>query len=399
MSLTTSFRELPSQLPPLADTLAAKHRALLSGLPPVLAASLLIEISRYDWMFPAERKELEGQLQFLSATPTAETQRIVLSFRSLPLPAEASAAWSHPKLFLQAFTAHLWQVHATEQWRQCAEAYGSILDQVRKDLFVSASRSVVVFLGQGANKSTRPLFSQLRKHGTYFAQIDHTAALDDARAIQEKRALKGEQPYAHWQIEGGKPTAPPSTRISQLFYPELKPVRDVLAQLVRKEMTIAEMGPEKVRSYMMTLEPADLSGFPEHQDTVMRHFVVNILCDGSGTQNLSTSFVQWSAREVLRRAQPTTMLIRFAPRVRNADFLDVRPTNLALDANGALIDADIGAYYTWLNLRRLPNAATTQFIAIAENGQGAVAIGPGMSAGAITQSPATLKKIVEWMST
>jgi hypothetical protein len=34
---------------------------------------------------------------------------------------------------------------------------------------------------------------------------------------------------------------------------------------------------------------------------------------GSGTQIFSTTFVQWAARECLRRAQPETIVLHYAP--------------------------------------------------------------------------------------
>ena len=48
----------------------------------------------------------------------------------------------------------------------------------------------------------------------------------------------------------------------------------------------------------------------------------------------------------------------------------------ALDPQGSLIDADMGAYYTWLNQQRLTGAAQATFLAWFENGTEAIAIGP-----------------------
>ncbi len=55
-------------------------------------------------------------------------------------------------------------------------------------------------------------------------------------------------------------------------------------------------------------------------DTVLNRFQLSLLTEGSGTQVFSTTFVQWAAREALRRAQPLTMLdpLRPAP-ARKAD--------------------------------------------------------------------------------
>jgi len=75
------------------------------------------------------------------------------------------------------------------------------------------------------------------------------------------------------------------------------------------------MGPEFLRTLMARLRPADL-GFSAADDPVLDRFQVKLLTEGSGTQIFSTTFTQWAAREALRRAQPHTLLVRFAPRQR-----------------------------------------------------------------------------------
>ena len=58
---------------------------------------------------------------------------------------------------------------------------------------------------------------------------------------------------------------------------------------------------------MAALSPADLGLRGDKNDAVLRHFEVKILTEGAGTQVFSTTFVQWAAREAMRRAQPVTM--------------------------------------------------------------------------------------------
>jgi hypothetical protein len=55
------------------------------------------------------------------------------------------------------------------------------------------------------------------------------------------------------------------------------------------------------------------------------------------------------------------------------------------DCAGSLIDADFGAYYTWINLNRLESAETASFIAWSEAYRQAIAIGPGFARG--TEAP------------
>ena len=54
------------------------------------------------------------------------------------------------------------------------------------------------------------------------------------------------------------------------------------------------------------------------------------------------------------------------------------------DFQGSLIDADMGAYYTWINQVRLSGSDKSAFLVWFEGHQEALAIGPSMSRG--TQS-------------
>src|SRR5260370_22732163 len=94
-------------------------------------------------------------------------------------------------------------------------------------------------------------------------------------------------------------------------------------------------------------------------EEVLSHFQVSLLSEGSGTQIFSTTFVQWTAHELWRRAQPLTILARFAPRQRQRpmnELLSGKEQNPELDAPGSLIDGDMGAYYMWIDQQRLSGA-------------------------------------------
>ena len=57
------------------------------------------------------------------------------------------------------------------------------------------------------------------------------------------------------------------------------------------------MGPEELRTYLARLTPSDL-GMDRAGDAVLDRFQVKLLTEGSGTQIFSTTFAQWTAREV-----------------------------------------------------------------------------------------------------
>src|SRR5205814_9403191 len=121
---------------------------------------------------------------------------------------------------------------------------------------------------------------------------------------------------------------------------------------------------------------------------------------GSGTQVFSTSFAQWAGREALRRAQPLTMLVRFAPRQRQKplnELLFAKTETVELDPVGSLVDGDMGAYYNWINQQRLSGAERSSFLVWFEEHNQAVAIGPSVPRGTESSSTTEMKELLSWV--
>jgi hypothetical protein len=158
------------------------------------------------------------------------------------------------------------------------------------------------------------------------------------------------------------------------------------------------MGPEELRTHLARLSPADI-GMDKSGDEVLNRFQVKVLTEGSGTQIFSTTFVQWTAREALRRAQPLTLFVHFAPRQRQRpmnELLSDAGSDAGLDLVGSLVDADMGAYYNWLNQQRLPGAEQSAFLAWFEGHNQAVVMAPTMPRGTESNSAADLKELLSW---
>jgi hypothetical protein len=152
------------------------------------------------------------------------------------------------------------------------------------------------------------------------------------------------------------------------------------------------MGPEELRTHLAKLVPSDL-GMDKAGDEVLSRFQVKLLTEGSGTQIFSTTFAQWTAREALRRAQPLTVMVRFAPRQRQRpmnELLTRVQGNAELDLAGSVVDADMGAYYNWLNQQRLPGADQSAFLVWFEGHNQALAIGPSIPRGTVSTTVADL---------
>ena len=183
--------------------------------------------------------------------------------------------------------------------------------------------------------------------------------------------------------------------ITGVSYQGLDSLRSALLRQIQREIQRPGMGPEELNHRLAGLKPSDLG--MDMADQAIGRFQLKVLTEGSGTQIFSTTFAQWTTREALRRAQPLTLLVRFAPRqsVRPMnELLSNSSTPPKLDPIGSLVDADMGAYYHWINQQRLPGADRSVFIAWFEGHQQAIAIAPTLPRGTESNSAIDLGELL-----
>jgi hypothetical protein len=391
-----------SAYPPQARSLAQANQKLLALLPIVPRVILLREIRAYDWKFPAERRELDDQLRLLASLSPPELTQRLKGFDAIQLDASLARldVWADPIGFMEQLTAWLWVSGQMEGFRTAAQAFAAFTAAAAaKTPDSPPSRLGIVVVGQGAQSADAPLFRKLRAHGVYFDNVKPQAGLQTLLdAVQQRsRAATHAARYNHWYIDGG--VAQPATLDVQLSYAQLEQPRALLLDRIQQVIASQTAGPEALRSLLAKMRPEEI-GLGDGMDPVLGRFAMSLLTEGSGTQFFSTTFVQWAARECLRRAHPETLLLRYAPRQQ------LRPMNIMLsqarpgppDPQGSLIDADMGAYYTWLNLGRLPGANRMRFLAWFEGHSEAVAIGPGLPAGAASRNPLEMRQLLAMLS-
>src|SRR5271165_855554 len=388
--------------PPEARKLAVAHLGALQQLPLRFEPSLLREVIDYDFKFPAERAAIDKELDALSSLSTAQIKDWFQAFSQFSLSAKLERFdWiNQPAQFVEQLSAYLWTTHQLDAFREAATVYGDRLQSVLPPEPVSARRLGIAVIGQGVASYDAPLFRNLRPHGTYFGQIKPDNGLELLLAAASARATAYPIPYGHWYVDGGQ-EADHSPSLTCVSYQALEPVRAALLKNIQAEIKRPGRGPEELRSHLARLSPADL-GMSKAGDPVMDRFQVKLLTEGSGTQIFSTTFAQWAAREALRRAQPLTLLVRFAPRQRQKPMNEMlsagTDSRVELDPIGSLVDADMGAYYNWLNQQRLTGAEQSSLLVWFENHSEAVAIGPAMPRGTESSSPTDLQKLISWIS-
>jgi hypothetical protein len=375
--------------PPQARALIVAHLAALRQLPLTFVPSLLREVIDYDYKFPAERKEIDRELAHLSSLSPSQLNDWFHSLSQLSLSSELEQSdWiNQPARFVEQLSAYLWTTQQLDSFRKAATAYGDRLRSATPPDPIPARRLGIAVIGQGVASYDAPLFRNLRPHGAYFAGIKPENGLSLLLKAVEARAKAYPEPYSHWYIDGGQPGYH-SPLLTCVSYEGLDPVREALLRNIQTQIRKPGMGPEELRSHLAALLPADL-GMSKAGDEVLDRFQVKLLTEASGTQIFSTTFAQWTAREALRRAQPLTMLVRFAPRQRQRpmnELLSSDHINAELDLAGSLVDADMGAYYNWINQQRLPAAEQSAFLVWFEGHNQAIAIGPSIPRGTVSET-------------
>lgn len=387
--------ELFSGYPPEARKLVDNYIGVLRRLPLSFLPNLLREAIEFDYRFPPERKALEQELANLNSLSAEQFAGWLQGFAQIHLSAALeNLDWINaPAQFVEQLSSYLWMTHQLDAFRTAAVAYAERLRTAVKAEPPALPRLGITVIGQGVESYDGPLFRKLRPHGAYYSRVDQEEGLGVLLEVVAARAKANPAPYAHWYVDAGR-AAPSDPALTTVSYSALESARAALLAKMRADIGRPGMGPEALRTHLAQLRPVDLGVSPG--DEVLDRFRVKMLTEGSGTQIFSTTFAQWTAREALRRAQPITLLVRFAPRQRQRpmnELLAASSESAELDPIGSLVDADMGAYYNWLNQQRLPGADQSAFLVWFEGHGHAMAIGPTTPRGTTSSSKTTLRDL------
>jgi hypothetical protein len=387
-----------SNYPPEARKLAEHYTGTLVQLPPSFVPSLLREVIEYDWKFPVERKAVEKELETITALSPADRAEWFAGFDQIKLSQQlVNYDWvNSPGQFVEQLSAHLWATHQLDAFRAAATSYANRLAAANPPEPPPIPRLGISVIGQGVTTYNDPLFRKLRPHGVHFTQVKPEGALQTMLDVVAERAKAHPVPYAHWYVDGGD-EAKYDPALVGVSYRALASARSALTTKMRAEIEKPGMGPEALRTLMARMKAEDIglnSTANGNADPVMARFQLKVLTEASGTQIFATTFAQWTAREALRRAEPVTLLVRFAPRQKQKPMNEmIAATAPELDPVGSLVDADFGSYYNYLNQQRLPGADHSSFVVWFEGHNQAVAIGPKWQHNMQSSTPTDLKTL------
>ncbi len=398
---------LPNQLtpdsfaayPPEARQLAIAHLERLRQLPLGFVPLLLRELIGYDYKFPMERRDLDRQLKYLASLPPSQFEAALAPFAQLRLnSALPQLDWvNKPAVFTEQLTAHLWTTHQIDGFRNAAVEYVGKATAAFPDEPLRARRLGVAVIGQGVvGANDYRLFRKLRREGTYYSRVRPEGGLAAILNAVSKRAKQHPEPFGHWYIDGAACVPVAAEPVTRVSYTALTPVRGALQARMQKIYEASVFDPEAFRTTLAQITPEEV-GLASQKDAALTRFQLSLLTEGSGTQVFSTTFVQWAVRESLRRAQPLTLVARFAPRQREKQMNDLLAEALRkpeLDPQGSLVDSDMAAWYHWLNQQRLPGAEQSGFLAWFEDHAEAVVIGPGFGKEKSSDQPVELEELL-----
>jgi hypothetical protein len=386
--------------PPLARKLVTENIETLRKLPLSFLPSLLREVVEYDYKFPAERQAIDRELSNLRSLSEEQWKEWLGGFAAIRMsPALEKFDWvNSPAQFVEQLSAYLWTTHQQDAFRKAATDYGNRLHAAAPPEKPAVPRLGIAIVGQGVAAGDYPLFRRLRSHGAFYTRVSPEGGLQTLLDFAAARAKSHPIPYAHWYVDGGK-AASYDPALVCLSYGALEAARNLLLDKMQRHSEAPGNGPENLRTVMAAMRPADLRLDKTIPDPVLARFEMKLLTEGSGTQIFSTTFAQWAAREILRRAEPLTLLVRFAPRQRQRpmnELLSVSTQKIEYDPEGSLVDGDMGAYYNWINQQRLTGADHSSFIAWFENHNEAMAIGPTVPRGTVSNASVNLQQILAW---
>lgn len=400
---------LPSQVtadsfggyPPQARVLAVRNVTLIRELPLVFAALLLRETSTYDWRFPAERRLVDRQFAFLQSVTPQDRARLLSGFAALRLPPHLEKVnWiASPQTFLDGLSSNLWATAQVGELRQAADAYQAAWRKAIAEVPPVVPRLCIVALRRDVCAPNYTLFRRLRSEGVFFPAVATADAWPALLQAAAARAASHPEAFAHWYVDGDSPDPAADPRLSCVSWADVGPIRQAVLERIQQVVGSGHGGPEQMRTLMAEATPASLHLHSRNE--VLERFRISILADGSGTQIFSTTFVQWTAREILRRAEPLTLLLRFTPRQRQLpmnELLSAGTHRNGPDPEGSLMDADMGAFYAWIDQQRLSGADRSCFLVWSEAAGQAVAIGPSMSRGTVAGNTPTMGQILSYFS-
>ena len=389
-----------------AAALARAHDEMLRRLPATVHAFVLVDLQRWDALFPAEQRYQRTLLEHLSEQKPGTLAELSSGIARV----EADAALAHiserdPARFQDVAQASLRKQNLVAAWRREVDRFFQQIDPaVEARLFPPDAPRRVVLQVYGDAIAVQPekLWGRFKTTGTRIAlQLDGVRNSGDylrtlfgvgsgtngSRGASLFGALGSDAAFAPadaWIIESHRALhdlvqkEPADARLpTGLSYERLLPYRDALMRALFSKIQSGVESPQAFAAYARGLKLAPEPGIVLNPTDVVQGFVRDVLLTGNGTLFVNNTFVEWAAAQALRRAQPRVLAVRYGVRDKMKPFSslllfsqprtsDVIP--LIEDPVGSFIDVEQLAYYVWVHAEKsAAYRSRTLYLFLAEN--------------------------------
>ena len=332
-------------------------------LPATFGAAVHDQLRQWDFLFPAEQRQLRAQLDWLSGLAQPEFDRLFAPLRDLEGRMALGLHDSSSGLGVRD-VGILARSPLYPQWRvEVEKAFGRIDAAAAPSVPLrGAPRLLLEVLPPAASLKDQPVWPALAKRGAWFS-LDRPFGEILPALVPAIAARAGAPPWEDiertWVLECGTrfSALADSTVLSWDALQALR--REFLRRLnaVERDLRSVDQTTEDLRrADIGRLAGAAIAGNPR-----VREFLRGVLLSGNGSLVFSNSFVEWGASEALRRAQPQALVASFGMRQKLKPFSSLvlfedqhrsNPVPDQDDPAGSLTDAVLLAEYVYLAAQR-----------------------------------------------
>jgi hypothetical protein len=364
--------------------------ALLARLPRTFAPALNEQLRSWDLLFPAERRAIASQMDWLGRLPDAEFRALFEPITELEKRMDLPPWKPSTDRLLVSDTGILVRSPYYPQWRAEVEKVFAKIDAARQAEggLKQSNKLIVCAMPAGVPVPSGPLWKTLEAQGKWVPLESPFADVLPVlfRGVAERDEAPGVEPVERtWAFEydpqlSGIHVGTPVTGFS---FDELGPVRrEFLVRLNSMNRDLRTL--DRTYDDLRRLDLSRLLARP--YSTGVREFVRNVFLSGNGALLFGNSFVQWGASEAFRRAAPQAMFCRFGIRPKLKPFSSVvlfedqnraNPVADQPDPEGSFVDARLLVEYVHLAAMRGPEYADQALVLLAVPEQKRVlALGP-----------------------
>lgn len=434
-------------LDPAAKELAKRYQHLLDALPRTFSISIITKLKSWPNLFEPEKTYFTTLLEQLNALTPSERQSIFANLAAFESESGCDQIRDDDPFTLdQMLIRHIKRRGLWMPWRvQISQVFSKIQPSLDAALYSSdhSRRLVVILYDQGITIERNQLWQRFREVGVrvplalenaittkpFLRELFTGRPADAGPGIAPtlfSAIGKTPRPTPHdiWMIEADDAlaslcgenvaNAESSACVTGMSYVRLRDFREKISDVIYNRTSTGQItGPSELADYLRTLDIMPASSSILDSDPRVRAFIRDIFLGGAGTLVINNTFVEWSAIQAMKRAQPHVMVARFGVRYKMKPFSSLllfskpRPADKIpwmLDPWGSFIDVELLSYYIWLKSQEIiPYRDRTLYVLLADGVEEMLVVGPAKPAAVQNASwgkvtlPDVAVTMAEWM--